>query len=205
MRKAAWSFNASQRVTTAPGGDPIEVQVLCQVEPILLDPLRDEGLQTAAHMASSPGTLCPLSDSVQALGEGNRGGTKFGGGNRYPGPAWRGTWGLPVPPSMAIKGCPGPEPQLVWPWWGQHLGKALGHVSWVLSRTKPFCSCLWKPSLGRRAWPHGPEHHGALHSPDHSVSTSGHNCSLFKPPLLPNQEILNQGCPSLPESTLTEK
>lgn len=33
----------------------------------------------------------------------------------------------------------------------------------------------------------------------------GHNCSLSKAPLLPNQEILKEGCPSLPESTLAAK
>lgn len=31
------------------------------------------------------------------------------------------------------------------------------------------------------------------------------DCSLFKAPLLPNQEILKEGCPSLPESTLAVK
>lgn len=54
-------------------------------------------------------------------------------------------------------------------------------------------------------WPHGFGHPRALHSPDPSASTSGYNCSLFKTPLLPNQEILNERCPSLPVSTLSEK
>lgn len=66
-------------------------------------------------------------------------------------------------------------------------------------QAKHFCSCLWKLSPDSL----GPQ--GALRSPDPSVSTSGYNCSLFKTPLLPKQEILNQGCPSLPESTLAEK
>lgn len=54
-------------------------------------------------------------------------------------------------------------------------------------------------------WPRGLGRCRVLSSPGPSASTSGHNCSLFKAPLLPDQEILNEGCPSLPESTLAEK
>lgn len=54
-------------------------------------------------------------------------------------------------------------------------------------------------------WPRGLGRLRAPSSPGPSASTSGHNCSLFKAPLLPYQEILNEGCPSLPESTLAEK
>lgn len=59
-------------------------------------------------------------------------------------------------------------------------------------RTQPLCSCFWKPCLP------------ALGTMERCTAQTL-QCPLLKAPLLPNQEILNEGCPSLPGSTLTEK
>lgn len=112
-----------------------------------------------------------------------------------------GSAGLPF---TAVTGASGPRPpQAMWPRSGS-ISERLEACPVGLLMGKPFCSRVWKPGLGGHTarWPWAPQ---STARPRPFNVYSGHNCSLFKAPLLPNQEILKEGCLSLPESTLTEK
>ena len=112
-----------------------------------------------------------------------------------------GSAGLPF---TAVTGASGPRPpQATRPRSGS-ISERLEACPVGLLMRKPFCSRLWKPGLGGHTarWPWAPQ---STARPRPFNVHSGHNCSLFKAPLLPNQEILKESCLSLPESTLTEK